>query len=445
MDITREQLYELLWSKGVGKTEEALGLKQHELQKICDDYQIPKPSSNYWISLKLGKSPERTPLPPLEDNPSIRTEDYIKRQPIRIKKEKITPQAEPLKKTPDGKYEPQALPPEVPVTIYTVPEKLVAMDPILMDTKQKLREHNGRKDNPWSKKNPYKSDPKKWLDITVSQEQEDRALRIFSTIWRAAEAHGYSLKISVDKSAYYHNCLSYFLVRNHEIRVELTEINNRVKEEGNYWTKLVNTGRLKFTCDRGDHRYSFDRKRVAAQDTDYTRIEDKIEHIIKVMEAIADERDQVEVERKLAEERRIKEEELKRQEAERKRKEEEEQARIEKRRQEERDQVMELLFESERVRTAALIREYASQYEEEMASKLSPEDLQAKLQWMHDKADFIDPFIQRKDEWLQPKDIGRLLSPEITKTTETRRPSSYGYGNETTYSYWQIKNMWWRR
>ena len=78
MDITREQLYELLWSKGVGKTEETLGLKQPELQKICDDYQIPKPSSNYWISLKLGKSPKKTLLPPLEDDPSIRTEDYIK-------------------------------------------------------------------------------------------------------------------------------------------------------------------------------------------------------------------------------------------------------------------------------------------------------------------------------------------------------------------------------
>ena len=405
MDITREQLYELLWSKGVGKTEATLGLKRPELQKICDDYQIPKPSSNYWISLKLGKSPEKTPLPPLEDNPSIRTEDYIKWHTVRIKKEKITPQAEPLKKTLDGKYEPQSLPPEEPVTLYTVPEKLIAMDPILLDTKQKLRENNGRKDNPWSKKNPYKSSPKKWLDITVSQEQEDRALRIFSTIWRAAEAHGYSLKISVDKNTYYRNCFSYFLVRNHEIRVELTEINNRVKEEGSYWTKMVGTGRLKFTCDRGDHRYGFDRKRVAAQDTEYTRIEDKIEHVIKVLEAIADERDRVEVERKLAEERRKQEEELKRQEEERKRKEAEEQARIEKRRQEERDLVADLLFESERSRTAALIREYALQYEAAMTGQIPSEDLQAKLQWMRNKADFIDPFIQREDEWLQPKDI----------------------------------------
>jgi hypothetical protein len=273
MDITREQLYEMLWSKGVGKTEEALGLKQPELQKICENYQIPKPSSNYWISLKLGKSPKKTPLPPSEDNPTIRTEDFIKRHPIRIKKEKSTPQVEPLKKTPDGKYEPQALPPEEPVTIYTVPEKLVAMDPILMDTKQKLREHNGRKDNPWSNKNPYKSSPKKWLDITVSEEQEDRALRIFSTIWRVAEAHGYSLKISTDKSAYYRNCSSYFLVRNHEIRVELTEINNRVKEEGSYWTTLVSTGRLKFTCDRGDHRYGFDR--LANQEHVVEKIDNK--------------------------------------------------------------------------------------------------------------------------------------------------------------------------
>ena len=38
------------------------------------------------------------------------------------------------------------------------------------------------------------STPKKWLDITVSEDQEDRALRIFSTVWNAAEAKGYHLQ-----------------------------------------------------------------------------------------------------------------------------------------------------------------------------------------------------------------------------------------------------------
>ena len=440
MELTREQLYEKLWTDGVGKTEKALGLKQPEMKKICDDFQIPRPSSGYWTALNLGKSPEKTPLPLMDDSQLIHTESYVK--PKRVKQDKPVLKLEPPQKTLEGKYIPRELPPDEPENIYTVPDKLLAMDPILMDTKQKLRERNGR-DNNWSKKNPYKSTPKKWLSIDVYQEQEERALRIFTTIWRAAEAKGYHLKINVDKGTYSTSCTTYFIVRNYEIRVELKEINKRVKEEGHSWTTLVGSGRLKFICDRGAHRYSSDRDRVAAQDTDLTKLEDKIEHIVDVLGEIADERDQAEVERKLAEERRKKEEELKRLEEERKRKEAEEQARIEARREEERNKVAELLFESERARIAEQIREYALQYEVAMANRMSPDELQEKLQWMREKADFIDPFINREDDLLTPKDIDRLLNPEITKTTEERHQTSYGH--KTTYSYWQLKNAWWRR
>ena len=191
----------------------------------------------------------------------------------------------------------------------------------------------------------------------------------------------------------------------------------------------------------------YSNQRVAAQDTERTRIEDKIERIIEVLGEIADERDQAEVERKLAEERRKKEEELKRQEEERQRQEAERLAKIEARRDKERDRVRKLLFNADRLKVATLIREYASQFENAMAGKMEEDEFQRQLQWMRGKADFIDPFIKGEDEWLSPSDIGRLLSPEITRITEEQRSSSYGYGygRETTKSYWQIKNGWWNR
>lgn len=440
MELTREQMYEMLWSDGVGKTEKALGLKRQELKKICEEYQIPRPSSQYWTAFKLDQSPQKTPLPASEENKPIRTEVYVK--PPRVKKEKPAPKP---KKTPEGKYEPRELPEEEPTTIYSVPEKLYAKDPVILDTKQRLREQNTRRDNPWSRKNPYKSTPQKWLDITVSQDQEDRALLIFSTVWRAAESKGYHLKISKSKNTYYPSCSTYFLVRNHEIRVQIKEINRRIPGEGPYSSStLVGSGRLKFLCDRGNHCYSWNQERCAAQDTDHTRLEDKIEHIITVLEKIADERDQAEIDRKLAEERRKQEDELKRQEEERKRLEEEERARIAARREEEREKVERLLFDADRVKVASLIREYANQFEAHKTGKMDDGQLQEKLQWMREKADFMDPFIQRKDEWLTPEDIGLLLNPEITKTTEESH-SSFGYGRQTTYSYWQLKNMWGHR
>ena len=449
MELSREQLYEMLWSNGVGKTEGALGLKQAELKKLCETHQIPRPSSAYWSAFHLGKSPGKTPLPPSSDNRPIHIEDYIK--PRRVKKEKSAPKLEPQKKSAEGKYEPRELPEEAPTNIYTVPKTLYIKDPILMDTKQKLREKNSlsRRDNPWSKKNPYKSSPRKWLSIDVSEEQEDRALRIFATVWKAAEARGYHLRIDVDKGTYYTTCTTFFIVRDYRIRVELKEIQQQArKEDGSRDpSRLIGSGRLKFICCERDRHYSYSNDRIAAQDTTNTRLEDKIERIVEVFGEIADERDRAKERRKLEEEERKRKEELKRQEEERKRLEAEEQARIETLRDEERGRVTELLFEAERIKTAALIREYASKYESAMAGHLPPDELKVKLQWMYDKADFIDPFVQREDELLLPKDISRLLNPEIVKTTEERHTTSYGYGNsnETTYSYWQIKNMWRRR
>ena len=111
----------------------------------------------------------------------------------------------------------------------------------------------------------------------------------------------------------------------------------------------------------------------------------------------------------------------------------------------ERELVRELLFDADRSRTATMIREYITKYETEMAGKIEKEELQKKLQWMREKADYIDPFVNREDEWLSEEDLGRLLSPEIIKTVEKRQPSSYGYGHETELSYWQIKNAWWNK
>lgn len=452
MDLTREQLYEMMWTKGVGKTEKELGLKPYQLSKICQEYNIPKPSSAYWYDIIYERNPQKTPLPASEKEGPIKTENYIKRKRvIREKPEEKPKQANP---TPpeapvEGKYPPRELPPEEPVTVYTVPEKLYAKDPLILDTKANFCQERSRRDNPWSQKNPYKCTPDKWLDINVYQEQEERALRVFHTIWRAAEANGYHLIVEADKGQYHTHCATYFMVREHRIRVQLKEINRQEKDETSSWSswKWVASGNLKFVCDKDEHGYYYSNERVAAQDTERTFIEDKIERIIKVLGEIADRRDQAELERKLAEERRKEEEELKRQEEERQRQEAERLAKIEERRSEERNQVRELLLNADRAHVAAMIRRYIAQFEAEMADKMDQEEFQRQVQWMKEKADYIDPFIGREDEWLLPSDINKLIEPKVVKISETRQTSYGGYGNntETTYSYWQLKNMWGHR
>ena len=71
----------MLWTDGVGKTEQALGLKHLELKEICEAFDIPRPSSGYWTSLKLGKVTEKTALPTSKDDSVlINTNDYIKKK-----------------------------------------------------------------------------------------------------------------------------------------------------------------------------------------------------------------------------------------------------------------------------------------------------------------------------------------------------------------------------
>ena len=197
----------------------------------------------------------------------------------------------------------------------------------------------------------------------------------------------------------------------------------------------VGSGVLKFECDEYEHHYSSFTK-CAAQDTTYTKIEDKIEHIIEVLEGIADLRDERERQRKLEEERRRKEEE-------RKRLEEEERKRLQTLKDAELEKVQKLIFNAERLKLSNTIREYIKEYQLRMQEKgLSEEpNMKSEIEWMERKADFIDPFVNYFDELLTEEHIDKLLNPDIIMTDKSR--SSYGFSHsDPQYSYWQIKNLW---
>ena len=106
MELTRKQIYDMMWTDGVGNTEKALGLKQTELKMICEKFEIPRPSSGYWTSLKLGKQVEKIALPSSNNDAGmININDYItKKKPFN--------QSIQVKSTKDaeGKYQTGELP-----------------------------------------------------------------------------------------------------------------------------------------------------------------------------------------------------------------------------------------------------------------------------------------------------------------------------------------------
>jgi len=66
--ITRQELYDLVWSKQFGPAAEELGITKASLDSFCYRNKVPRPSSLFWRHKAIGKPEEPTPLPNPENN-----------------------------------------------------------------------------------------------------------------------------------------------------------------------------------------------------------------------------------------------------------------------------------------------------------------------------------------------------------------------------------------
>jgi hypothetical protein len=66
--LTRQQLYDLVWTKPMYELCQQFGLSDNGLRKNCKKLNIPIPYIGYWSKLKYGKNPEKTPLPKTLDS-----------------------------------------------------------------------------------------------------------------------------------------------------------------------------------------------------------------------------------------------------------------------------------------------------------------------------------------------------------------------------------------
>lgn len=81
--ITREQLYELVWSKPMRDAAATIPMSDVGLQKMCRRNGVPVPSQGYWNKLRAGhRMPPRPPLPP-PPAPQVR-------EPLAVKPERVS-------------------------------------------------------------------------------------------------------------------------------------------------------------------------------------------------------------------------------------------------------------------------------------------------------------------------------------------------------------------
>lgn len=64
--VTREELYELVWSQPMTKIAQSFDVSGSYLARICTLLNVPRPERGYWAKLAVGKAPNRSPLRPAQ-------------------------------------------------------------------------------------------------------------------------------------------------------------------------------------------------------------------------------------------------------------------------------------------------------------------------------------------------------------------------------------------
>ena len=279
MELTRKELYDLVWAEPMTTICKRFGISDNGLRKHCKSMNIPTPPAGYWAKIKFGKKVKVIPLP--EDKKAKKQSTELHEvDPAKLQESPRIPEISRNKvreleiRTGD-------------LSVFAVPEVLYAKDPVIIDTKEKFRRDA---ENTYLKKSPYKSKIGPTLNIYVSEKSLDRALSIFSTIIKALRFRGHDVKISDEKT--------YAVINNEKIHVSITERKKRDPNSENPRNNYYNiySGELHFNV-YDDYRIIYSYK-----DTTVTKLEDKIVPIIADLEIRSEE---IKEERIKAEKRRI--------------------------------------------------------------------------------------------------------------------------------------------
>lgn len=174
--ITRQELYDLVWSKQLGQVADELGIKKTDLCHLCWRNKVPRPSSLFWRHKSIGKPEEPDPLPEPDRNPEFEVNpDLVRINDPAFRKETV------LQIMRVGSSR-----------LFKVREDLMGCHKLVSRT---------RKIRMASKKRKLEETPRtdSTLAITVSKPNIRRALLLFDALLKGFEGLGYSVGIIEDR------------------------------------------------------------------------------------------------------------------------------------------------------------------------------------------------------------------------------------------------------
>lgn len=171
----RSELYEQVWSQPMREVAKLYGVSDVALAKTCRKLAVPVPGVGYWARKRAGRRTHRTPLPKL---PAGVEEETILKWWLPDEPAPLSPEAEAVV---SELQRPEAA--IVVPDVLTEPHKLVAQAKKLL-----------------AREKPYEGMLRCWrdrcLDITVSPQSLDRALRIFDTLLKTMEGRALQVEIT---------------------------------------------------------------------------------------------------------------------------------------------------------------------------------------------------------------------------------------------------------
>ncbi len=373
--VSREALYEEVWTTPVTVVAPRYGLSDVGLVKICKRLGVPVPARGYWAKLKAGRPTRKVPLPTLVTG----VRDLS--GPIPLPEREAAAYArvrEALQQTRERRS---------PVS---VPAELADPHPLVRVAAACLKRRDG-----WDHPAGVRSAPKEVLDLQVTRNTLDRALRLADTLLKALEPSGFTARVDAEKGKTLlvgdGTTLTISIVEQ-VTRTSHTPTHAEVRARDRYYDSFRAgdrgeypnipqfdwhpTGRLTLTVGSWPTR--------KWNDTERSLIDTRLSGIVAAIVG-------------LAEAKRAKEEEGER----RRRTYEEARTRYEaqvRARNEEHRQLRSLLRDASRLQRANRLREFIAAVEDRARhdSELTPEKLQW-IEWAKAKADWLDPLVRRCD------------------------------------------------
>jgi hypothetical protein len=369
IELTRKELYDLVWENPLSKLAKKYNLSDNGLRKVCKKLDIPLPKNGYWQKIQYNKKVSKEKLPvnnTVENSITLKFRDNSETIINGVENE-----LNQLTKEIKNELKETIIFPEK----LTRPLQLISDAKIDLKTKEPEHYHN--------MKGLLNTSPD-ILNIAVAPQNVKRALLFMDIFIKAIHKRGHNV---ITKGG------TKVVIDSVQLSIGLRERLKKTIIKGTHWdsTELNPSNILSLRLDTYP----------ASEwtDTNTSKLEDKIPNIIAKLELQA-----------VLEKRRAIEREIWHTEYERKLKIEQD---FKERKEQEIIKTKSFFSDAEKFEKATIYRNFIAATEQNAIKENNlTEELKEWIKWANEKADWFDPFTNRKDELLNDNDREEFHKPK---------------------------------